>query len=614
MKNILTLIFSLSLATLLSQTRPDQQPSVTDPNGNDAFYSQERGTLLKYRLDTLRGYYLPDIDTSAQTYTPGVDAVPTIDRYSIIKGADGNYYYIDKEKDYVRFGGNLGVGVSLYTDLDFTGTTGLSDGVDDEGEDFEVDNNTVLTGVDFNTLTAPGIYNNLYQGNGSNSPPASGVIAYYVWNIVLDANTLVQYAQQRRNFGGVDALYSRTRFNGSWKSWGRVSFDQSVQTTASVTSNVNDYDRPGVNSAPFDQLSLNVPDASNDWIIEATPGPAGSRTHQFAYSFGGVPRYFRRSMPLTNTADYSAWAEDWGADNDGTGSGLDADLLDGFQGSYYYSPANPQPVTGDDLGDHVADQNLILGFNQIRNNASTGAEFRLSSSSVNIQPSGSNSFQYIFNDEYLSFPNALTAPAAGVSGSHITYVLTTSEYGLTKTRKYLRKQEDFPTGQSGLVPTHNDRFVMESDYYRKNKVMDSTDDNFTTTADPAAEITDLKFSGIPAGRYRYSATIYHSKDSGTSTARSDFEFAITGSFDATNLHWTVEGDGSALIATKHHTDDFTGTAYPGTDIYKTTLILDVEFTSAGGSIAPEIEGEITSGLNDFINVHENSRAYLERLD
>ena len=36
----------------------------------------------------------------------------------------------------------------------------------------------------------------------------------------------------------------------------------------------------------------------------------------------------------------------WHAGNDGSGSGLDADLLDGQQGTYYYSPANPPPAAG----------------------------------------------------------------------------------------------------------------------------------------------------------------------------------------------------------------------------------------------------------------------------
>ena len=45
---------------------------------------------------------------------------------------------------------------------------------------------------------------------------------------------------------------------------------------------------------------------------------------------------------------FYAWKKLWNDGNDGSGSGLDADLLDGQQGSYYYSSANPPPgdITG----------------------------------------------------------------------------------------------------------------------------------------------------------------------------------------------------------------------------------------------------------------------------
>lgn len=99
------LVFFLLIGQLFGQTRPDQQPTVTDPNGSDAFYSQERGFLYKYRLDSLRGYYAPDVVDTVKSYTPGLDDIPAADRYSIILAADSNYYYIDKEKDYVQIGG-----------------------------------------------------------------------------------------------------------------------------------------------------------------------------------------------------------------------------------------------------------------------------------------------------------------------------------------------------------------------------------------------------------------------------------------------------------------------------------------------------------------------------
>ena len=45
----------------------------------------------------------------------------------------------------------------------------------------------------------------------------------------------------------------------------------------------------------------------------------------------------------TNVAGYSGTY--WTSNNDGTGSGLDADLLDGQQGSYYYPASNPDGFT-----------------------------------------------------------------------------------------------------------------------------------------------------------------------------------------------------------------------------------------------------------------------------
>jgi len=45
--------------------------------------------------------------------------------------------------------------------------------------------------------------------------------------------------------------------------------------------------------------------------------------------------------------NYRPWVRIWDSGNDGSGSGLDADLLDGQQGSYYYSSGNPPPLTAD---------------------------------------------------------------------------------------------------------------------------------------------------------------------------------------------------------------------------------------------------------------------------
>ena len=60
---------------------------------------------------------------------------------------------------------------------------------------------------------------------------------------------------------------------------------------------------------------------TNNWIT------------QLAFSTsGGEGPYFRTRI---NAGSWGGWTEIWNAGNDGTGSGLDADLLDGQQGSAY---------------------------------------------------------------------------------------------------------------------------------------------------------------------------------------------------------------------------------------------------------------------------------------
>ena len=79
--------------------------------------------------------------------------------------------------------------------------------------------------------------------------------------------------------------------------------------------------------------------------VRATSGTAGIGLHRNGYSHVGI--YTNASNRLDfdfNSGDvimnYNAGTL-WGSGNDGSGSGLDADLLDGQQGSYYYAASNP---------------------------------------------------------------------------------------------------------------------------------------------------------------------------------------------------------------------------------------------------------------------------------
>jgi len=65
---------------------------------------------------------------------------------------------------------------------------------------------------------------------------------------------------------------------------------------------------------------------------------------QMAMSAGNPSNTFLRGWWANGGSGY-AWQKIWTDGNDGSGSGLDADLLDGQQGSYYYPASNPNGYT-----------------------------------------------------------------------------------------------------------------------------------------------------------------------------------------------------------------------------------------------------------------------------
>jgi hypothetical protein len=84
--------------------------------------------------------------------------------------------------------------------------------------------------------------------------------------------------------------------------------------------------------------------------------------YQSAYSFYTGDMYTRNMYSST----WAAWRKQWDSVNDGSGSGLDADLLDGQQGSYYY-PKSGGTITG-------ATQITFSGNNYFEINSSNSGE------------------------------------------------------------------------------------------------------------------------------------------------------------------------------------------------------------------------------------------------
>jgi hypothetical protein len=64
---------------------------------------------------------------------------------------------------------------------------------------------------------------------------------------------------------------------------------------------------------------------------------------QFAIPYSGTDMFLRTRY----SGSWTGWSKFWNSGNDGSGSGLDADLLDGQHGSYYYPASNPNGYTND---------------------------------------------------------------------------------------------------------------------------------------------------------------------------------------------------------------------------------------------------------------------------
>jgi hypothetical protein len=104
-------------------------------------------------------------------------------------------------------------------------------------------------------------------------------------------------------------------------------------------------------------------------------------------SSGGWETPYALELNWSNNTAQAFGNNIWTAGNDGSGSGLDADLLDGQQGSYYYSAANlPPKIKAGGTGPST--ENL----NSIANSVSTGQlEYRgFNSSSSNSPPVNDN--------------------------------------------------------------------------------------------------------------------------------------------------------------------------------------------------------------------------------
>jgi hypothetical protein len=117
----------------------------------------------------------------------------------------------------------------------------------------------------------------------------------------------------------------------------RIIYGDNLRGTAEVT----DVDAIRKSGFYFAQsAATGLPTALPYFILHQQQSNSGNNAYQVAISQNGALQYYR-----TLSTTWNAWFKQWTENNDGTGSGLDADLLDGLQGSEYCA-ANAALYTG----------------------------------------------------------------------------------------------------------------------------------------------------------------------------------------------------------------------------------------------------------------------------
>ena len=110
-----------------------------------------------------------------------------------------------------------------------------------------------------------------------------------------------------------------------------------------------------------------APTASKSWFVDTKVAAAGtSYMRENIQSFDGLEDYFR----IKNGGSFGAWIKNWNANNDGSGSGLDADLLRGL-GSTTTNTANTV-VTRGDSGEFAAGVVTVTGLTNSGNASIAG--------------------------------------------------------------------------------------------------------------------------------------------------------------------------------------------------------------------------------------------------
>ena len=205
----------------------------------------------------------------------------------------------------------------------------------------------------------------------------------------------------------------------------------------------NSNPNSAINSGFYDVYQTNAPTSTwYSYITMAHTNASNQHGHQIAGSFYSDGELYNRHYDGT-TASFGNWTKIWNAANDGSGSGLDADYLDGIQGSQFLRSDATDVATG----------KITLQYGETSDLNSVGGSRGVTAfhtANVGQTSNRPDSGNYATGLEFTYFDsNARSQLAAGSGGSNNTAAFYVRSEAWGSTNSWTSWYKLFHTGNDG---------------------------------------------------------------------------------------------------------------------------------------------------------------------
>jgi hypothetical protein len=326
------------------------------------------------------------------------------------------------------------------------------------------------TSVDFNSITSPGVHPQIIADNNPNGPYRSGAALFVmVENVVRGSNIF----QEAKGYSAGREDWNFRIFNGTtWSEWRDVGTNRHRQLNAENSSfNWNAITTPGY-YRNIVRGSFTGGPGTTKWFTLNVVGRE-TRLCQIAIPLETSPEMFFRTSNISALGQWSAWKRFATTDE------VDAAIA---------------ASEGDNLGNHTATQNLLMGGNIIQRTAASDESIRLTSESVTFTGDfGGNYAVWLFSNhlDMPKLPNA-TNFASTERGMKVFWKEDEVVDGEDRNRLYIHTEEDRTANTSGDSKTY--KIVTEQDFVYRSSMR--TADILRSSGSFDSQLrTDIPFAG-----------------------------------------------------------------------------------------------------------------------